>query len=178
MFINKTGMKRLFAAAVLAVAFSASLPAQGTDETSASFHDEPKAELAVELIKKYEGLHDCPDYYAYYGYGHCRLEGEELSYDMTEAEAEKLLRKDLTERYRLFRKYKKDALLLTVLSYNVGYGALLGYGKRPKSRLLKKLEAGDRDIYAEYISYCHYKGRKIRSIERRRKMEYLLLYEP
>ena len=36
----------------------------------------------------------------------------------------------------------------------------------------------DRDIYMEYISYCHYKGRKIRSIERRRKMEFLLLYEP
>ena len=35
------------------------------------------------------GLHDSPDYYPYYGYGHCRLEGEELSYDMTEAEAEK-----------------------------------------------------------------------------------------
>ena len=43
--------------------------------------------------------------------------------------------------------------------------------------VLKKLEAGDRDIYKEYISYCHYKGRKIRSIERRRKMEFLLLYE-
>ena len=107
----------------------------------------------------------------------CKLPGEELSYDMTEAEAEELLRKDLEERYRLFCRYKKDALLLTVLSYNVGHGTLLGYGKRPKSRLLKKLEAGDRDIYGEYISYCHYKGRKIRSIERRRKMEFLLLYE-
>lgn len=171
-------MKRLFAVAVLAVAFSASLPAQGTDETAASFHDEPKAELAVELIKKYEGLHDRSDY-PYYGYGHCKLPGEELSYDMTEAEAEaeELLRKDLAERYKLFRKYKKDALLLTVLSYNVGHGTLLGYGKRPKSRLLKKLETGDRNIYMEYISYCHYKGRKIRSIERRRKMEFLLLYE-
>ncbi|HJH65380.1 MAG TPA: lysozyme [Bacteroides mediterraneensis] len=169
-------MKRLFAVAVLAVAFSASLPAQGTDETAASFHDEPKAELAVELIKKYEGLHDRSDY-PYYGYGHCKLPGEELSYDMTEAEAEELLRKDLAERYKLFRKYKKDALLLTVLSYNVGHGTLLGYGKRPKSRLVKKLEAGDRNIYMEYISYCHYKGRKIRSIERRRKMEFLLLYE-
>lgn len=62
--------------------------------------------------------------------------------------------------------------------HNVGHGTLLGYGKRPKSRLLKKLEAGDRNIYGEYISYCHYKGRKIRSIERRRKMEFLLLYEP
>jgi len=108
---------------------------------------------------------------------HCKLPGEELSYDMTEAEAEELLRKDLEERYRLFCRYKKDALLLTVLSYNVGHGTLLGYRKRPKSRLLKKLEAGDRDIYGEYISHCHYKGRKIRSIERRRKMEFLLLYE-
>lgn len=113
-------MKRLFVSAVLAVAFSASLPAQDTDATSASFHDEPKAELAVELVKKYEGLHDRSDY-PYYGYGHCKLPGEELSYDMTEAEAEELLRKDLEERYRLFCRYKKDALLLTVLSYNVGY---------------------------------------------------------
>ena len=176
--ISKGVMKRLLAPAVLAVAFSASLPAQntGTVGTPASFKDEAKAGLAVELIKKYEGLHDRSDY-PYYGYGHCKLPGEELSYDMTEAEAEKLLIRDLEKRYRLFSKYGKDALILTVLSYNVGHGTLLGYGKHPKSRLLKKLEAGDRDIYKEYISYCHYKGRKIRSIERRRKMEFLLLYE-
>ena len=78
-------MKRLLAPAVLAVAFSASLPAQntGTVGTPASFKDEAKAGLAVELIKKYEGLHDRSDY-PYYGYGHCKLPGEELSYDMTE----------------------------------------------------------------------------------------------
>ena len=113
-------MKRLFAVAVLAVAFSASLPAQGTDETAASFHDEPKAELAVELIKKYEGLHDRSDY-PYYGYGHCKLPGEELSYDMTEAEAEKLLIRDLEKRYRLFSKYGKDALLLSEISDKISY---------------------------------------------------------
>lgn len=56
---------------------------------------------------------------------------------MTEAEAEKLLIRDLEKRYRLFSKYGKDALILTVLSYNVGHGTLLGYGKHPKSRLLK-----------------------------------------
>ena len=99
-------MKRLLAPAVLAVAFFASLPAQntGTVGTPASFHDKAKAELAVELIKKYEGVHDRSDY-PYYSYGHCKLPGEELSYDMTEAEAEKLLIRDLEKRYRLFSKY-------------------------------------------------------------------------
>ena len=138
--------------------------------------DPVKFELAVSLVKQWEGLHG-KDKFPYYGYGHRQLPGENLSYDMTEAEAEALLRKDLMKRYALFRRYGKDAELLMVLSYNVGTSALLGYGKRPKSRLLRKLEAGDRDIYREYISYCHYRGRKVKSIERRRKMEFLLLYE-
>lgn len=138
--------------------------------------DPVKFELAVSLVKQFEGLHG-KDKFPYYGYGHRQLPGENLSYDMTKAEAEALLRRDLMKRYALFRSYGKDALLLTVLSYNVGTSALLGYGKRPKSRLLRKLEAGDRDIYREYISYCHYRGRKVKSIERRRKMEFLLLYE-
>ena len=134
--------------------------------------DPAKFELAVSLIKKFEGLHE-RDNFPYYGFGHRLLPGENLSYDMTEA----LLRRDLMKRYALFRSYGKDALLLMVLSYNVGTSALLGYGKRPKSRLLRKLEAGDRDIYREYVSYCHYRGRKVKSIERRRKMEFLLFYE-
>ena len=73
-------MKRLLAPAVLAVAFSASLPAQntGTVGTPASFKDEAKAGLAVELIKKYEGLHDRSDY-PYYGYGHCKLPGDSMT---------------------------------------------------------------------------------------------------
>mgnify|MGYP003194355711 FL=1 len=76
----------------------------------------------------------------------------------------------------MFRKFGRDSLLLATLAYNVGPYRLLGSGKIPKSKLIRKLEAGDRDIYKEYISYCHYKGRKIRSIERRRKMEFLLLF--
>ena len=97
---------------------------------------------------------------------------------MTEAEAEKLLIRGLEKRYRLFSKYGKDALILTVLSYNVGHGTLLGYGKHPKSRLLKKLEAGDRDIYKEYISYCHNKGKYHAMLFKRRKIEFTLLYMP
>ena len=167
---------------LLAAALCGSLPAQGTDgmaELLASFNNVPKADIAVELIKKYEGMHDRSDY-PYYGYGHrrFRLPNENLSYDMTEAEAEALLRKDLAVRYKLFRRFGKDALLLTVLSFNVGQGVLLGHGGHPKSRLVRKLEAGNRDIYKEYISFRCWKGKPVRSIERRRKMEFLLLYEP
>ena len=155
---------------LLAAVLCGSLPAQNSDETArllASFNSHPKADIAVELIKKYEGMHDRSDY-PYYGYGHRRLPNENLSYDMTEEEAESLLRKDLAVRYKLFRRFEKDALLLTVLSFNVGQGVLLGHGGHPKSRLVRKLEAGNRDIYKEYISFrC-----------RRRKIEFLLLYEP
>lgn len=104
----------------LAAALCGSLPAQDTEETArllALFSSHPKADIAVELVKKYEGLHDRSDY-PYYGYGHRRLPNEKLSYGMTEAEAEALLRKDLAVRYRLFRKYGKDALLLSEISDN------------------------------------------------------------
>ena len=59
---------------------------------------------------------------------------------------------------------------------NVGQYKLLGYGRMPKSTLIRKLEVGNRDIYADFIRYCHYKGKKIPSIERRRKEEYRLLF--
>ncbi len=64
---------------------------------------------------------------------------------------------------------REDALLIATLSYNVGYYRLVGYGNIPKSRLIQKLESGDRDIYQEYISFRCYKGKVVPSIERRRK---------
>ena len=51
--------------------------------------------------------------------------------------------------------------MLTVLAYNVGHSRLLGYGKRPKSNLIKKIESGDRNIYEEYISLIDYTGQSI-----------------
>lgn len=72
--------------------------------------------------------------------------------------------------------FGKDALLVATLSYNVGYYRLVGYGKMPKSRLIQKLEAGDRDIYNEYVSFRCYKGKVVPSIERRRNEEFQLLY--
>lgn len=78
----------------------------------------------------------------------------------------------------LFRHLGKDSLLVACLAYQVGPYKLLGYGRMPKSTLIRKLEAGNRDIYADFIRYCRYKGKKIPSIERRRKEEYRLLFMP
>lgn len=77
----------------------------------------------------------------------------------------------------MFRQFGKDSLLLVTLAYNVGPYRLLGSKKIPKNTLVKKLEAGDRNIYKEYVSLRCYKGKVVPSIERRRKVEYLLLFE-
>ena len=50
---------------LLAAVLCGSLPAQDTEETArllALFNSHPKADIAVELVKKYEGLHDRSDY--------------------------------------------------------------------------------------------------------------------
>lgn len=82
------------------------------------------------------------------------------------------------ERFKVFKCYVKDVLLLTRLSYNVSVGRLLGYGKQGKSKLLCKIEQGDRDFHKDYLSFCHYKGKVLRGLLRRRKAECVLFYVP
>lgn len=132
---------------------------------------------AIACVKKFEGWHTSRNY-PYVGWGHCLLPGEKLDSHLTKAQGDSLLRVDLRKRCVTFRRFKKDSLLLAVLSYQVGEYRLLGYGKIPKSNLIRKLERGDRNIYKEYISYRMWKGKVIRSIERRRKCEFALLYIP
>lgn len=91
-------------------------------------------------------------------------------------EGDRLLRQDLMKMYRLFDGYGKDQMLLAVLAYNVGPYAILGTSKRPRSTLLRKLDAGNRNIFHDYMRFCRYKGRKVKSIERRRYVEFSLLF--
>lgn len=137
----------------------------------------PMFERAVAIIKHFEGWHG-PEAGDYVGYGHRILPGEDLSHDMTEEEADSLLRADLLARCAIFRHFGVDSLLLATLSYQVGHVRLLGYGKYPKSKLVQKLERGERDIYREYVSFRCWKGKVIPSIERRRKVEFEMLFEP
>lgn len=105
------------------------------------------------------------------------LPKETFTNSIPRAQGDSILRADLRKLCRMFSYLGRDSLLISVLSYNVGAYRLKGYGKMPKSRLLKKLESGDRDIYKEYVSFRCYKGKVVPSIERRRKVEYMLLFE-
>lgn len=132
---------------------------------------------AVCCIKYFEGMHNKNDY-PYVGYGHRLTPGERFYTDMSESQAEIILRNDLLKLCKLFREYGKDSLILAVLAYNVGQSKIIGNMKYPKSRLLQKIEEGRRDIESDYISFCQWKGRTIPAIVRRRQIELILLYSP
>ena len=145
-------------------------------ENKSSLYDLPPFERAVCCIKYYEGMHRKKDY-PYVGYGHKLRPSETYSSNMSLREADALLRKDLRELCAKFSQYGKDSLLLAALAYNIGPYKVLGCkGKWPKSTLLQKIEAGIRDFKADYVQFCHWKGKKVPSIERRRYAEFALLY--
>lgn len=131
-------------------------------------------EEAVALIKEYEGWHS--SHFPYIGYGHRLTSGETFNPEISKLTADSLLRNDLRKKCAVFRNFGKDSLLLGVLSYNVGEYNLLGYGRRPKSVLIRKLETGDRNIEKEYMSFRRANGKVLPSLERRRKAEFNLLF--
>ena len=171
----KTKIGRSLLALLVCVQALAALNAQAQRGADRLF-SLPRFERAVMCIKHYEGLHG-PKNHPYVGYGHRLLPGERLSSAMTKRQADSLLRADLKKRLVTFRRFGRDSLLLAVLSYNVGEYCLLGYGEQLKSRLVQKLESGDRDIRDEYTSFCRYRGKELKVLRLRRRVELALLYE-
>ncbi|ROT16880.1 lysozyme [Muribaculaceae bacterium Isolate-110 (HZI)] len=133
--------------------------------------DLPPFERAVIIIKKFETLHRPKDY-PYVGYGHRVLLGEPYrrGVQLTEKQADALLRKDLRKFVSLYKAYGKDALLLGVLAYNCGPSVV------NKSSILKKLKSGNRDIFKAYTSHCRYKGKFHKQLHQRRLTEFAALY--
>ena len=135
----------------------------GTPSPGLSLFRLPPLERAILCTKYHEGWHGEKKHW--------------LTNNITRAQGDSILRADLMKLCRLFRRFGRDSTLLSCLAYQVGPYRLLGSKSIPKSRLIQKLEAGNRDIYKEYISFRCYKGRVIPSIEKRRKVEYMLLFE-
>ena len=135
----------------------------------------PPYERAVLIIKHHETLHDSRRHWPYLGYGHRKLPGEKYfrGYKMSEREADLLLRKDLNKFIGIFNDLKPmDALLMGVLSYNIGPGAV------KKSSVYRKLKAGDRNIFKAYTAHCKYKGRFHKGLYKRRCQELAALFIP
>lgn len=133
--------------------------------------DLPSFERAVIIIKKFETLHK-PKHWPYVGYGHQVQPGEPYrrGVQLTEKQADALLRKDLRKFVSLYKAYGKDALLLGVLAYNCGPGVV------NKSTVLKKLKAGNRDIFKSYTAHCRYKGKFHKQLHQRRLTEFAALF--
>ena len=69
--------------------------------------DLPPFERAVVVVKYFEGMHGWKNY-PYVGYGHQLQRGERFTADMTERQADSLLRADLWKCFEHFKGYGKD----------------------------------------------------------------------
>lgn len=127
------------------------------------------------LIRHFEGWHSGG---GYVGWGHQVQPGEKLPRNITRAQADSILYEDLLKLYNRFKKYGNEYVLpLMAVGYNVGYAKIEGGGKYKPSRLIQKIRQGRKDIEADYIDFCRWKGRVVPSIKRRRQMELMLLYQ-
>ena len=106
---------KLFALWLLAFSFVPELFAQ----TGISPPDAGLFNKAVACIKEAEGWHG--NHLPYVGYGHKILPHEKLTADMTEAQADSLLRADLRKLHKMCSRFGKDALLLSEISDNKIY---------------------------------------------------------
>lgn len=129
-------------------------------------------EKAVAVIKKYEGLHK--NHSSLIGYGHQVIAGDKYKRrtNLTAAQADELLRDDLTKLCARYRSFGKDSLLLAALAYNCGIGTVA------RSSVYKKLKEGNRDIKASYLSHCKSRGKTLSQLKRRRAEEYETLFIP
>lgn len=94
---------KLFALWLLAFSFVPRLFAQ----TGISPPDAVLFNKAVVCIKEAEGWHG--NHLPYVGYGHKILPHEKLTADMTEAQADSLLRADLRKLHKMCSRFGKDA---------------------------------------------------------------------
>ena len=163
-------MKKILMILMAIVAISVTSPAFAAKR---SIMELPLFERAVLIIKKFETMHK-PKHWPYVGYGHQVQPGEPYrrGVQLTEAQADALLRKDLAKFVSLYKDYGKDAVLLGALAYNCGPGVV------NKSSILKKLKAGDRNIFKAYTSHCRYKGKPHAGLRKRRITELAALYIP
>ena len=104
-------MKKLLFFFVALLTLAAATPAHAAKR---SIMELTLFERAVLIIKKFETMH-YPKHWPYIGYGHCVQPGEPYrrGVQLTEAQADALLRKDLRKFCALYSQYGKDSYILS-----------------------------------------------------------------
>ena len=169
-FIALPLQRKLLMFFVALLTLAAATPAHAAKR---SIMELPLFERAVLIIKKFETMHH-PKHWPYIGYGHCVQPGEPYrrGVQLTEAQADALLRKDLRKFCAIYSQYGKDSVLLGALAYNCGPGVV------NKSSVLRLLKSGNRNIFKAYTSHCHYKGKRHKGLLTRRLTELAALFIP
>lgn len=167
-------MKRIFLAIIPVVLVALCLSVGSVEQSLRERQETESAdqfETAIEIIKKYEGLHS-KKHWPYVGYGHRVWPGDGIKKGsvLSQKRAEEILRKDLTKLCAEFRSYGRDSIIMAVLAYNIGPNAA------KRSTVAKKLQAGDRDIKAHYLAHAKYRGKTLSQLKRRRTEEYERLF--
>ncbi|MDE6094949.1 MAG: glycoside hydrolase family protein [Muribaculaceae bacterium] len=171
---TRSSLRQLFwgVAVALFLVISGSPGVLGAAVKTAQNSFSPEFEKAVAVIKKYEGLHKNKG--SLIGYGHKVVAGDKYKSgaNLTEAQADKLLREDLRKLCAKYRSFGKDSLLLSALAYNCGIGVVA------KSSVYKKLSKGNRNIKSSYLSYNRARGKVLSQLSKRRKEEFETLFIP
>ncbi len=173
-------MKKLLIIFVALISIVGTMPGNAASQRTAPAREQntkrnimelPIIERAILIIKRFETLHTLKNL-PYCGYGHRIWPGENLPRHraLTEREADALLRKDFAKLCAMYSHLGKDSVLAAALAYNIGPGAV------NKSRVLKLLKSGNRNIRAAYTSHCHYHGKFHKGLYNRRCVELAVLF--
>lgn len=163
-------MKKFFLAmSILILGTSLCILAESQSDREASKNP---FDTAVDIIKKYEGLHKA-SHWPLVGYGHKVLPTDKFKRGkaLSETEADALLRKDLLKLCAMYRSFGPDSIILATLAYNIGHGAV------NRSTVYSKLKAGDRDIRDNYVAHSKYRGKTLSQLKRRRIEEFETLFD-
>ena len=131
--------------------------------------------LASGFISQFEGCslaaYKCPAGVLTIGYGHTK--GVSEGDTCTQEQADAWLIDDVKETQTLLAHYvnvpvsEGEFVALVSLAFNVGVGALM------KSKLLRKLNSGDREGAAEeFLDFDLANGKRVAGLTRRRKAEH------
>lgn len=148
--------------------------AAGKQQGGERVKEEQLFEEAVSTIKKYETLHK-PKHWPYVGYGHRVQKGEPYrqGVQLSERQADALLRKDLKKFVDTYSEFGKNAILLGALAYNIGPVAV---GKSGFMKMLKRGIHAPQALLDAYAALCKFKGKFHKQIHNRRLNEFNTLY--